>query len=198
MTRTMKRLALYLVSLFLVVMATGCAHPISLTPSSPAALEQVKVEKIQKKVGYFIAPEDRVREVTTPGGGGDKVSYVPYRDLETGLYMVLGQTFSDVSRLDTLGSPKAAEQQLIIKPSISTTSYSDSAFTWPPTVFTIQVTLAVEDAAGKPVTQITAQGEGRAEFSEFKSDFSLAARRASESLLVKLKAAIAAAADKLR
>lgn len=194
----MKRLALYLVSLFLVVMATGCAHPISLTPNVSAALEQVKVEKIPKKVGYYISPEDRAREVTTPGGGGDKVSYLPYRDLETGLYVVLGQSFSEASRLEALGSPKAAEQQLIIKPTITTTSYSDSLVTWPPTVFTIQLTLAVEDSTGKPVTQISAQGEGRAEFSEFKGDFSLAARRATENMLVKLKAAIAAAADKLR
>ncbi|MEO3714440.1 hypothetical protein [Roseateles flavus] len=194
----MKRLALYLVSLFLVVMATGCAHPISLTPNVSAALEQVKVEKIPKKVGYYISPEDRAREVTTPGGGGDKVSYLPYRDLETGLYVVLGQSFSDVSRIETLGSPKAAEQQFIIKPTITTTSYSDSLVTWPPTVFTVQLTLAVEDSTGKPVTQISAQGEGRAEFSEFKGDFSLAARRATENMLVKLKAAIAAAADKLR
>ncbi|WP_255501284.1 hypothetical protein [Mitsuaria sp. WAJ17] len=194
----MKRLALYLVSLFLVVMATGCAHPISLTPNVSAALEQVKVEKIPKKVGYYISPEDRTREVITPGGGGDKVSYLPYRDLETGLYVVLGQSFSEASRIETLGSPKAAEQQFIIKPTITTTSYSDSLVTWPPTVFTVQLTLAVEDSAGKPVTQISAQGEGRAEFSEFKGDFSLAARRATENMLVKLKAAIAAAADKLR
>ncbi|WP_269630857.1 hypothetical protein [Pelomonas sp. BJYL3] len=194
----MKRLALYLVSLFLVVMATGCAHPISLAPNVSAALEQVKVEKIPKKIGYYISPEDRTREVITPGGGGDKVSYLPYRDLETGLYVVLGQSFSEVSRIETLGSPKAAEQQLIIKPTITTTSYSDSLVTWPPTVFTVQLTLAVEDSSGKPVTQISAQGEGRAEFAEFKGDFSLAARRATENMLVKLKAAIAAAADKLR
>ncbi|MBB2486808.1 hypothetical protein H5407_16395 [Mitsuaria sp. WAJ17] len=179
-------------------MATGCAHPISLTPNVSAALEQVKVEKIPKKVGYYISPEDRTREVITPGGGGDKVSYLPYRDLETGLYVVLGQSFSEASRIETLGSPKAAEQQFIIKPTITTTSYSDSLVTWPPTVFTVQLTLAVEDSAGKPVTQISAQGEGRAEFSEFKGDFSLAARRATENMLVKLKAAIAAAADKLR
>lgn len=194
----MKRLSLYLVCLFMAVLATGCAHPISLTPSITTGIDQVKVERIEKKVGYYIAQEDRVREVTTPGGGGDKVSYLPYRDLETGMYMVLSQSFSNVSRLEALGSPKAAEQQLIIKPTITTTSYSDSAFTWPPTVFTVQITLAIEDSTGKPVTQISAQGEGRAEFSEFKSDFSLAARRASENVLVKLKAAIAAAADKLR
>ncbi len=194
----MKRIALYLASLFLVVMVTGCAHPIALTPSTSTALEQVKVEKIPKKVGYYISAEDRAREFVTPGGGGDKVSYQPYRDLEASLYMVLGQSFNDVSRVEALGSPKAAEQQLIFKPAITTTSYSDSIMTWPPTLFTVQVTMSVEDAAGKPVTQITAQGEGRAEFSEFKGDFSLAARRATENMLVKLKAAIAAAADSLR
>jgi hypothetical protein len=31
-----------------------------------------------KKAAYYISDEDRAREVTTPGGGGDKVRYFPY------------------------------------------------------------------------------------------------------------------------
>ena len=39
---------------------------------------------------------DRAREVITPGGGGDKVSYFPYRDLEKSIRDALRAVYSDV------------------------------------------------------------------------------------------------------
>src|SRR5262245_2668494 len=71
---------------------TGCAHPMSIKPdlaalaTSPVSLEQ----RIQKNVGLYISPADRAKLVTSKGGGGDKVTYAPYADTETGIYKVLG------------------------------------------------------------------------------------------------------------
>ena len=58
--------------------------------------------------------------------------------------------------------------------------------------------MAVRTPAGAPVAQIKVQGEGRAEFDEFKSDFSLSAKRAAQDALRKLIKSIQDSADKFR
>ena len=70
-----------LATLLLVAVLAGCAHPISLSPDL-ARVTSATATKIDKKAGLSLADADRSREVTTPGGGGDKLSYFPYRDLE--------------------------------------------------------------------------------------------------------------------
>ena len=44
--------------------------------------------------------------VVTPGGGGDKISYQPYRDIETAFYKMLTNVFGNVTKLKT---PKDAD-----------------------------------------------------------------------------------------
>jgi len=192
----MKRFML-LASVAVVALLTGCAHPISVT----ADVSQIKGSgpaKIDKSVGYFIAPEDRTREVITAGGGGDKVSYVPYRDLEAGMYKALSEVFTNVS---TLNSPTDTARlskdgiQLVIAPKIVTTSSSDSLLTWPPTLFTVELACKVTDPTGAHLTEVRALGTGRAEFAEFKSDFSLSAKRAAQDAMTKLVKALETAPE---
>lgn len=192
-------MALY-AALLLAVLVTGCAHPISLTPNNLDKIAVGGTEKINRKVGLLISDADRARVVETAGGGGDKVSYQPYRDLELGLYTALSQSFTDVSKVTAATDPKVASQGIsyIVTPLISTTSSSPSPFTWPPTVFMIDLSCTIADTGGRTVREFKVQGEGRAEFNEFKSDFSLSAKRATEDALSKLVKALAEATQALR
>lgn len=178
----------------------GCAHPVSLQSDTGALIGAGEGRKIDRKVALAVSDAQKAREITTPGGGGDKVSYYPYRDLETGLYVALAETFSSVTRANGPSDAKLAQDgtALVFIPEITTTSHSPSLFTWPPTIFTIQVEMVVRTPAGAPVAEIRAQGDGRAEFEEFKADFSLSAKRAAQDVLRKLIQAIQASADKLR
>ena len=58
--------------------------------------------------------------------------------------------------------------------------------TWPPTQFTVDLTCTIADGRGQTVDVIRVSGYGRAEFNEFKSNFSLAAVRASNHALALL------------
>jgi hypothetical protein len=171
----------------------GCAHPISLNPDL-AAVKAGSVGKIDRKVGFYIGDDDRKREVTTPGGGGDKVSYFPYRDMETGLYVALSESFTTVTRVTGPADPRIKAEGLnyVISPVIKTQSSSPSPLTWPPTVFTVELTCRVTDPDGKPVSEVKSTGTGNAEFSEFKGNHSLSAKRAVEDALNKLKVALTA------
>jgi hypothetical protein len=195
----MRRLLLALSGLLLAAVISGCAHPISLA-GNVAGLAGTGTGKLDKAVGLSMTDEDRKREVIGPGGGGDKVSYLPYRDLETGMYIALSETFARVSRVNGISDPKVKADGLnyVVTPALSTTSYSPSIFTWPPTIFTIELTCKVIDADGKAVTEVRVMGEGRAEYEEFKGDFSLSAKRAAEDALKKLIKALADAKPKFQ
>lgn len=178
-------------ALAIISLLTGCAHPISLQ-SDLAAVIALEPAKINKKAGLSIAEADRGREVITPGGGGDKVSYHPYRDLEVGIYTAMSRVFSSVTKVNGVSDPKVAAEglQLVVAPSITTNSSSSSAFTWPPTQFSVDLNCKVLDPQGSLVTEIKVSGTGKAEFSEFKSDFSLSAKRAVDDALGQLVKAL--------
>ena len=183
---------LWLAGLLAAVLATGCAHPISVTTDVSQVRSSGK-PRIEKSVAYVIAPDDRDREVITPGGGGDKLSYKPYRDLDAGIFKALSEVFANVSRVDAAAEaakPGRDKIQLVFVPKITTTSSSASPFTWPPTAFAIDLACKVSDASGAPVSEINVVGNGQAEFSEFKSDHSLAAKRAAQDAMQKLVKAL--------
>lgn len=171
-----------------VAVLAGCAHPIVIAPDI-AAIKTSATPVIDKKAGYFISAENRELEVTTPGGGGDKIRYFPYRDLETGLYKVLSGTFTSVTRLGKAPTAEILNAEglaFAITPKITTQSNSDSIVTWPPTSFTVELECRTLAESGSEIATTRVVGFGNATFDEFKSDFALAAKRASTDALNKL------------
>lgn len=179
-----------------LVTLIGCAHPISISPDMASVDRKDLGTRIPKSVGYYISAEDRAREVTTPGGGGDKVQYMPYRDLEPGLYKMLSNAFSEVHVLKSPDDKEFIRAQkigFVLVPKIETTSSSSSLLTWPPTDFTVSLECRALNGDGTVVWNETVKGEGKAAFSEFVGDFSLAGRRASEKAILELQRAILSA-----
>lgn len=185
------RLTGAVVGLAAVVAMAGCAHPVSMVPQTKQ-IDNVP-NKIEKSVAYVISPADMVKEVQTPGGGGDKVKYQPYKDLDAALYEAFSAVFADVTKVAAASEAKGVSY--VIEPSITTTSSSDSLVTWPPTHFSVNLVCKVRDANGQLLTEVSSVGDGAATFSEFKSDFSLSARRASRSAVDNLIKALAAAPE---
>ena len=185
------------VVLVAVLLLVGCAHQINITPPLNT-LDAMGITKINKAVGYHISPADRAKEVTTPGGGGDKVKYLPYQESEPALTQVLSNLFAQVVAILSLDDKQfiaANKIEFIFVPTIETDSSSESAFTWPPTKFTVTLDCRAVDGAGTVVWQKKVTGEGRAEFSEFKHDLSLAARRASKEAFLNLQQEINSAKE---
>ena len=171
-----------------VAVLAGCAHPIVIAPDI-AEVKTPATAEVAKKAGYYISAENKALEVTTPGGGGDKVRYFPYKDLETGIYKVLAGTFTTVTRLEqppTAETMKAQGLVFAITPKITTNSSSDSMLTWPPTSFTVELECRILGDDGKEVGNVRVVGFGNATFSEFVGKFGLAATRASTDALNKL------------
>lgn len=165
----------------------GCAHPISI--NAEKAPERVESNLIQKKVAYAMSDAERGKQVSTPGGGGDKVSYYPYRDLEKTLRDALRAVYQEVvvvkSATDLEGI-RSAGADLVFTPEIKTDSSSASAFTWPPTFFKTEIACIVTDPTGVEVTRVQAAGDGTAQFSEFKSNLGLSASRSASAVAAKL------------
>lgn len=179
------------------LLAVGCAHQINITPPLNT-LDGNNAVKINKTVGYYISPTDRAKEVETPGGGGDKVKYLPYPETEPALNKILTNLYANVVLVPSLEDKQfIASKQIayIFVPSITTDSGSDSALTWPPTRFTVSLDTKAMGPNGNVVWQKKVKGEGKAEFSEFKHDFSLSARLASKQAFQNLQQAIAASAE---
>lgn len=163
----------------------GCAHPIVITPDV-SQLDRNQVQSIACPVGYVITDADRETAVETPGGGGDKVKYYPYKELEPGLFKVLSNVFQRAylmkSQTDT-AQVKANGIRFVFVPVIKTDSSSTGLFTWPPTDFKAELACKALDTEGKVIWEKTVTGSGHAEFAEFKTDLPLAAKRATLQLL---------------
>ena len=184
------RLTLILV---LAAFLGACAHPIVISPLETPTRSDASLSSI--KVAYVITDADRNKQVTTEGGGGDKINYFPYRDLEKAIRDALRSVYLDVFAIKSpsdSGAIKENDISFIFAPEISTSSNSQSIFTWPPTQFTIDLSCYVTDPVGNAISRIRVVGSGAAEFSEFKSDFGLAGRRAASDLSNKLKQEISA------
>jgi hypothetical protein len=174
-------------ALGLALTLAACAHPISVSPLSSPPREEAKL--VNKHVAYVMTDELRNRSVTTSGGGGDKVSYYPYRDLEKTIRDALRAVYQDVTVINAAAEAKADPTKniaLVFTPEISTSSSSDSMLTWPPTQFFINLECTATDAEGKQLSSFRLSSNGAAQFSEFKSDFGLAGRRAATELGSKL------------
>jgi len=183
--------------LIAALLLVGCAHHITITPPL-TTLDVTDIVKIDKTVAYYISPADRAKEVTTPGGGGDKVTYLPYLQSESALKRVLSNVFTKVVAIPSLDDKRfIADNRIayIFVPTMYTNSSSDSAFTWPPTRFTVMLDCRALDDSGTVVWQKKVTGEGKAEFSEFKNDRSLAGWRATQDAFMNLQRAITTATE---
>ena len=178
-----------------VALFSGCAHPYNIAPDT-SHLSAQNTKPIDINVGYYIAAADLEKEVITPGGGGDKVKYTPYKDLEPALFKVLSNVFRRAYRLSAVDDKATIQEKnitFIIVPRLETNSSSDSALTWPPTWFMIKLDCQALDSEGKVVWTQEIKCEGKASFSEFKRDFPLAARRATEELMIELQRSLSEA-----
>ena len=178
----------YAVFLLAGMALSACAHPITINPAStPQLLGESSFST--KIAGYVMTDADREKQVTTEGGGGDKISYFPFKDLEKGLRDSLNSLYSDVVLVHSPSDFEVFKRDgidIIFAPEIHTTSNSNSIFTWPPTQFSIDLASTVTDPEGNILARVRVVGEGAAAFSEFKGDFGLAGRRAAQDALEKL------------
>ena len=181
-----ERLVKRLLTITLTLLFIGCAHPINIAPMSHS--EKTKPTST-KKVGYVISGVDKARQITTAGGGGDKVTYYPYRDLEKAIREALASVYTEANALNS-ASDASGGVSLIFIPSISTVSKSESMLTWPPTHFYIDLSCDVLDTSGNLVESFKVSSDGYAEYSEFKQDPGLAGQRAATNLITKLRQAI--------
>ena len=181
--------------LFLATFLGGCGakRQIVISPLETPARGDTSLSS--KKVAYVMTEADRYMQVTSEGGGGDKVSYFPYRDLEKAIRDALRAVYADVFAIKASSDSNAIQENdisFVFSPKIYTASDSESMFTWPPTQFYIDLSCKVTDPMGKIVSRIKVEGRGAAEYSEFKEDFGLAGRRAASDLSEKLKKEIIA------
>lgn len=189
----MKRVV-HLSAVLSFLLLTACAHPIVITPNM-GELHANGVNKVDKVVGYYIPAAERDKRVESPGGGGDRLSYTPYKDLEPALQKTLANVFRDVHAVTSLEDRaflKANNISYVFVPKIETDSSSDSAFTWPPTKFTVSLDCAALDANGREIWRKTTKQTGEATFGEFKTDLPLAAKRAAVKAFQELQKTISA------
>ena len=107
--------------------------------------------------------------------------------------MALNEVFTGVTRITDPKDSVALKKDglnLLITPEIETMSSSPSLLTWPPTQFAVNLTCRIMDVNGTVVETIRITGDGRAEFDEFKGNFSLSATRASNDALKRLITAL--------
>lgn len=174
-----------------VLALSGCAHTLQIAPDLAKIERPVDAKpKIQANVAYYINDALRKEERTTPGGGGDKVTTTPYRDLETGFYKMLSNVFDKVTLVRTQNDSSSLAQQKIdyvITPVVTPNSSSSSMLTWPPTHFTIDLSCDISDPSGKLLYRKQVVGQGNAEFDEFKQDFGLSGKLAMQDALLKMQ-----------
>lgn len=178
-----------------VAVASGCAHKITISPDLAKIEAPADSPRINANVAYYIAEADLAKIVKTPGGGGDKVSYQPYKELETAFYKMLTNVFANVIKIKTPEPTAADNVDYVVVPTLVTNSSSGSLVTWPPTRFTTSLITKVTGTANNGGATITVMEAGEAEYSEFKRDFSLAARRSTQAALLKTQEALIAAPE---
>lgn len=182
-------------SLLAMLALVGCSHAIiNITPVLQF-IDGKTVTPIDKNVGYYISLIDQVKQARTPGGGGVKVSYYPYNDLEPALQKVLSNLFKNVKKL---GSPLSFQEardndiSFVFIPNITTDSSSDSILAWPPTDFTVNLSCKAFDRDGKLIWERRFVGVGKATYDPFqflhkKSDSSVPTTRANEETFTELQ-----------
>lgn len=168
-----------IVSLFLLA---GCAHAINITPNLRALTANTEI--LKTPVGYYLSPADRDKQVSQPSGGGDSVTYYPYKELEPALQKVLYERFKVVHALSSPPTERVLAEGKVdyaFIPEFITENYSTGVLTWPPTKFIVKCSMRAVDKTGTVVWSKQYEGTGEATSSDWKQDFGIAAKRAAES-----------------
>lgn len=164
----------------------GCAHNIKIAPDavSPSA------DKSKTPVALYISATDKALKTTTPGGGGDKVSYTLAKDLEYSVFSLLNGNYNTVKVLESshdVATMKSDGLSLVFEPTFGSTSSGSSLFIWPADKFSITINCKVYDQSGKLVVDKQLTGEGTATSNELMGNFAIAANRAANQVLAQLK-----------
>lgn len=174
---------------------TACAHSINVTPDLTKIERDARPDnRVKGKAAYFIQNEKLAAEVVTPGGGGDNVSYYPYRDIESGFRKMLGNVYQDAIKVQSIGDyPSLGKDgvKYLIIPEIVTTSGSTGFFTWPPTTFTVDLTVKVSDLQGRVIGKPQVIGTGQISgIFDMKGDHGIVGKIAMENALKKMQTAL--------
>lgn len=172
-----------------IILMSGCSHKISISPS----LDEIREVKIQNNtevnVGYYISKAAKETEVTTPGGGGDKINYTPYKDTESVLNTMLSKKFVRVYSLKKIDDKKTITNKnikYIFTSKIHTNSSSTNFLIWPPTNFTMDLTCNAVDTNNNKIWEKTVTAQGYATSNELIKDFSISAKRATKDAFLKM------------
>lgn len=177
----------FLLPICIIVFLSGCTHKIDITPNSENIInDKYEINKKNYNIGYIIDNIDL--EIVSAGGGGDKISYFPYKETESAFRTILVKHFNKVYLVNNNDRKFILDNniKLVFNYKITTYSSSESVFTWPPTKFVITLDCKAINNDGNLKWEKVIIGEGNASFNEFKNDFSLAGKRATENLFKKL------------
>jgi hypothetical protein len=175
----------------------GCAHRIEITPALDA-LAVSGASKIDKNVGYYISPENLAKEVETPGGGGDKVKYAPYKESEPALKQVLSNAFREVYALPSPGDAEFIASKSIsyvFVPTITTDSSSRSPWIWPPSDFTVSLDCRATDGSSRVVWETSVREEAHERLPDVYRDHARAGKVALQNAFLELQARILKAVE---
>lgn len=176
-------------SILAILFMSGCSHKISLSPSLDELREVKVANNVDVNVGYYISKEAKKIEVTTPGGGGDKVKYTPYKDIEAALNTMLSRKFSRVYSLNSISDKNVIENKnikYIFTTKIHTNSSSTNFVIWPPTDFNMDLTCKAIDTNNQKTWEETVSAKGYANSGELMENFSLSAKRATKEAFSKM------------
>lgn len=197
----MLRLSALILSLGLL---TGCAHSISIHPELTDIAAPATAKPIPKRVAFYMAESTRNTTVTTPGGGGDSVTYKPYEDLEVALIKMLKNTFASAIRLPEPPNYMDLRQRNIdylVTALITTNSSSPKSTMWAPTEFTLTLQCKLVDVTSGAAVSKEVVGKGKFDHAaETTSSVptppgSQAARRAALVALVQMQQTLLDAAE---
>lgn len=177
-----------LLSLFTLLMMSGCVHDISVAPEL-SHIKKTRPVTIDRTVAYYIPAERYEARVTTPGGNNDQLRYTPYQDTEASLKKVLENVFTHVYKIDAPDDAKIDEKKIafIFVPTIETMSISNSNVDWQPTKFDMILKVDVLHADNQKLFTTYAHGKGVANFGRYDEDPAYAVKIASRSAFLQFQ-----------
>ncbi|OOG39149.1 hypothetical protein [Rhodanobacter sp. C05] len=163
-----------------ILVLAGCAHPVSVR----ADVNYPSDQTVDTSVGYFISDANRKLEVTTPAGGGDKMRYFPYRDMEPAILNTLGSVFRKVYSVPEAGRAAYISDHhltFVFEPILTTNSSGNSAIFWPASDFDLTIKVTALNASGQTVWNRDFTGHGHVEKSRSLIDVPPAKEAAAEA-----------------